>query len=190
MEFLDIVDEFGNPTGETVSREKAHKKGIRHRTSHLWLYSVHDGKIFVLAQKRSQNKDSYPGCFDISSAGHIPAGFDFVESALRECSEELGVSLSAEDLTFIGQRKFEYTREFHGAPFHDNQISNVYIAKVDYNTVFTPQESELECAKWFEFSDLCDSVRNNLIPNCIREEELCMMEKFFGGADFEKNSKE
>lgn len=37
MELLDIVDENGCPTGETVERETAHRKGIRHRTSHVWL---------------------------------------------------------------------------------------------------------------------------------------------------------
>lgn len=37
MEYLDIVDEVGNPTGEIVEREYAHRHGIRHRTSHVWL---------------------------------------------------------------------------------------------------------------------------------------------------------
>lgn len=36
-EFLDIVDEKGEPTGEIIDRETAHAKGIPHRTSHLWL---------------------------------------------------------------------------------------------------------------------------------------------------------
>ena len=35
MEILDIVDENGNPTGETVERTVAHKTGVRHRTSHV-----------------------------------------------------------------------------------------------------------------------------------------------------------
>ncbi len=38
-EALDIVDEDGNPTGETVERGRAHREGIRHRTSHVWLPS-------------------------------------------------------------------------------------------------------------------------------------------------------
>ncbi len=185
MEFLDIVDEFGVPTGEIVSRKDAHEKGIRHRTSHLWLWSERDGKVFVLAQKRSENKDSYPGCFDISTAGHIPAGCDFIESALRECLEELSVKLNADDLVYVGQRKFEYINDFHGKKFHDNQISNVYLAKVPFETEFKVQKSEVELVKWFEFGELLKSVRNNLVPNCIREEELVMMENYFGGAHLE-----
>ena len=39
MELLDIVDEKGNPTGETVPREVAHREGIRHRTAHVWIFS-------------------------------------------------------------------------------------------------------------------------------------------------------
>ena len=60
-EWFDIVDENGNPTGETVEREYAHRNGIRHRTAHLWLVRSHNGKIQILLQKRSANKDSHPG---------------------------------------------------------------------------------------------------------------------------------
>lgn len=33
-EIFDIVDENGQPTGETVTRSQAHAEGIRHRTAH------------------------------------------------------------------------------------------------------------------------------------------------------------
>ena len=36
-EILDIVDEQGRPTGQTVPRAVAHAEGIRHRTSHVWI---------------------------------------------------------------------------------------------------------------------------------------------------------
>ena len=104
MEFLDVVDENGNPTGEVVSREKAHREGIPHRTSHVWIVRIKGGRLQILLQKRSDDKDSYPGCYDISSAGHIPAGKDFVESALRELYEELGVKAQPKDLVVCGQR--------------------------------------------------------------------------------------
>ena len=74
MEWLDVVDEKGNPTGERVERKEAHRRGIRHRTSHVWILREQEGEVQVLLQKRSQGKDSHPGCYDISSAGHIPAG--------------------------------------------------------------------------------------------------------------------
>ena len=127
MELLDIVDENGEPTGKTVERETAHREGIRHRTSHVWILRKKDGKTQVLLQKRSKNKDSYPGCYDISSAGHIPAGESFVGSALRELREELGVHASAEELIYCGRRRFEYCETFHGGNFFHKQGRNVYL---------------------------------------------------------------
>lgn len=74
MEFFDIVDEKGIPTGETIERIQAHKKGVRHRTAHIWIVREQNGKAQLLLQKRSAEKDSFPGRFDTSSAGHIQAG--------------------------------------------------------------------------------------------------------------------
>ena len=83
MEIFDVIDKDGNPTGETVTREQAHTEGIPHRTAHIWILRKKEGRIQVLLQKRSKNKDSFPGMFDTSSAGHIQAGDEPLESALR-----------------------------------------------------------------------------------------------------------
>ena len=91
-EYLDVIDDNGNLTGEMVAREVAHRDGIRHRTSHLWLLRKKDGALQILLQKRSADKPSFPNCYDISSAGHIPAGGEFASSALRELKEELGIT--------------------------------------------------------------------------------------------------
>ena len=61
MELLDIVDENGKPTGETVERKTAHSEGIRHRTAHVWIVRKSDEGAEVLLQKRAMNKDSFPG---------------------------------------------------------------------------------------------------------------------------------
>ncbi len=90
MEIFDIVDEKGIPTGETIERTQAHEKGVRHRTAHIWIVREQDGKAQLLLQKRSAEKDSFPGRFDTSSAGHIQAGDEPEESAIRELHEELG----------------------------------------------------------------------------------------------------
>ena len=46
----------------------------------------------MLLQKRSLEKDTFPGRWDISSAGHVPAGTSLVETALAELAEELGLA--------------------------------------------------------------------------------------------------
>ena len=61
MEYLDIVDEQGQPTGEIISRTLAHTKGIRHRTAHIWIVRRENEHFQVLMQKRAMSKDSFPG---------------------------------------------------------------------------------------------------------------------------------
>lgn len=49
------------------------------------------GGYDVLLQKRSAVKDSNAGCYDISSAGHVAAGDEYLTTAVRELKEELGL---------------------------------------------------------------------------------------------------
>jgi len=144
-EYLDRVDENGEPTGEIVERSVAHRDGIRHRTAHLWLVRRRGGKVQVLMQKRSADKDSYPGCYDISSAGHIPAGDSYTVSALRELSEELGITASEGDLVYCGDRSYRTVGEFHGKPFINDQYSRVFIMRCELDEDgFSVQRSEIE----------------------------------------------
>lgn len=176
MEFLDIVDENGVPTGQKVERSRAHQEGIRHRTCHVWLARWKDGRAELLLQKRSAEKDSHPGCYDISSAGHIPAGSDWLPSALRELKEELGLTAQAGELQECGVRRFEFQSEFHGRPFHDNQVSRVYLLWRDVDPAqLTLQASEVSEVRWMDFEQLCRLVRENGFPHCIRTDELEMV---------------
>ena len=180
-EWFDIVDENGNPTGETVEREYAHRNGIRHRTAHLWILRKYDEKIQILLQKRSANKDSHPGCYDISSAGHIPAGVDYKPSAIRELKEELGIDASENDLIFCGDRKITWDDTFHGQPFHDRQHSRVFMMWLDLpEKHFHVDTNEVESVRWMDFDECCHGVENNLFPNCISVEELQILKSTLG----------
>lgn len=163
MELFDIVDEYGNPTGETVERSAAHANGFRHRTAHIWIARVFAGKRQVLLQKRALTKDSFPGRYDTSSAGHIQAGDEPLESAIRELEEELGIIASLEQLEFAGTFRIQYEKEFHGKMFKDNEIAFVYLylGQVDIDQI-TVQKEELECVEWF---DLDDTYRECLAHN-------------------------
>ena len=127
MEILDICDELGNPTGKTVEREIAHQQGILHRTAHVWILRKKENKIQILLQKRSEQKDSFPGCYDISSAGHIPAGDNYGQSAVRELKEELGIVVRESELIDCGNRRFHFEEIFHGRLFKDNQVSKIFV---------------------------------------------------------------
>lgn len=177
-EYFDVVDQSGDPTGETVERTIAHEKGIWHRTSHVWLFRRKGDKLQVLLQKRTMIKDSFPGCFDISSAGHIPAGIGFVASALRELKEELGITADPKDLIFCGDRKIITDDLFHEKPFHDRQYSRVFLMWCDKEeSQFTLQPEEIDSVKWFDFDICLEYVKNSYFPHCIDIEELELLYK-------------
>lgn len=173
MEFVDIVDVNGQPTGEITERSRAHREGFRHRTSHVWLTRKRGETIQLLLQKRSDNKDSFPGCYDISSAGHIPAGDGFEESALRELSEELGITASAASLIDCGVRRFRFERDFHGVHFIDDQVSRIYAMQCDLpETAFTLQKEEVSSVKWFDLDACLTMIETGAPKNCLVREEI------------------
>ena len=151
MEYLDVCDEQGHPTGEIVARDVAHREGIRHRTAHVWVVRRVDGRWQVLLQKRSENKESFPGKYDTSSAGHIPAGDEPLESALRELAEELGIHATPDQLHPAGTFDIRYEKVFHGHLFKDNELSHVYVymEPVDADAL-TLQKEEVSRVDWFD----------------------------------------
>ena len=181
MELLDIVDENGIPTGEVVERKIAHSEGILHRTAHVWLLRRKENGVQILLQKRSDNKDSFPDCFDISSAGHIPAGVDFKPSAIRELKEELGYVAEIEELIYVGTRRIKFKEIFHNELFIDNQVSRVYVLWCDLNErEFILQQEEVSEVKWFDFDECYKGVKENTIHHCIYVEELDLIRKLLG----------
>ena len=177
MEIFDVVDESGEPTGETVDRETAHLEGIRHRTSHLWLLRKKEGKTEILLQKRAMTK-SFPGCYDISSAGHIPAGDGFRESAVRELEEELGITAKETDLIYCGDKYIIWDDVFFGKPYHDRQYTRIFMLWTDADEEdFTLQKEEVDSVLWMDFENCIDGVKENTFSNCIDSEELMMVWK-------------
>ena len=176
-EYLDIVDEKGDRTGEIVERSVAHSEGVPHRTSHLWLLRKKNGRTEILLQKRAAIK-SFPGCYDISSAGHIPAGDDFVTSAIRELKEELGVAAEPSDLICCGDRHIIWDDVFFGKPYHDRQYTRVFLMWTDKNEDrFILQEDEVDSVLWMDLEQCIDGVKNRSFENCIAMEELMMIQR-------------
>ena len=168
MEIFDVIDTNGNPTGKTVTREQAHAEGISHRTAHIWILREKEGRIQVLLQKRSKNKDSFPGMFDTSSAGHIQAGDEPLESALRELEEELGIHTTPEQLHFAGTFPISFAKEFHGKMFRDEEIAFVYIYSqpVDISTLVL-QKEEVESVEWFDLEEIYKECQKSRDRFCV-----------------------
>lgn len=173
MEWLDIVDKYGEPVGAVVERSAAHRHGVPHRTAHVWLFRREGGRIQILLQKRSDTKDSFPGCWDISSAGHIPAGVDYIPSALRELSEELGLVVPAEAMHYCGWKRIVCHDNFRGIPYHDRQVTRIYgVWYTPDMGAFRLQEEEIADVQWMDFGECLRGVAEGAFPTCIDLWEL------------------
>ena len=183
MELFDVLDEDGKRTGVVRERSLVHMDGVPHGTAHIWIVRENEDKTYdLLLQKRSQGKDSYPGCYDISSAGHVRAGDDFLPSAVRELKEELGIEAGEEDLEFAGCHKGYMEEIFYGRMFKDSEVSAVYVYRkpVDAEHLML-QKEEVESIMWMELGECMEAVRHHRIPNCIYLDELEMLERYLSG---------
>ena len=179
LELFDVRDSEGNVTGVARERELVHLNGDPHGTSHIWVVRENaSGGWDVLLQKRSRDKDSYPGCYDVSSAVHLQAGDDFLPAALRELEEELGLRARAEDLEFVGFRRAYREAFFCGRLFKDHEISAVYIYRKPVETsALRLQKEELESVMWMDLADCRRAVGEGSLDNCMYPEELEMLSR-------------
>ncbi|WP_434748201.1 NUDIX hydrolase [Paenibacillus amylolyticus] len=123
-ERFDIYDDQQKWIG-TAPRNEVHAKGYWHRSFHCWIVRDEGDKRLVLFQRRRDIKDTYPGYYDITAAGHLTAG-EQLQDAHRELEEELGVHTSFDALTYLFTATQQLQGEVRGVPFLDREISSVY----------------------------------------------------------------
>lgn len=96
-ELLTVYDEALQPL-YTMNRKLVHMKGLRHRVIHLWFYD----NDYLYFQQRSGDKEAFPLGYDITCAGHIDPDETALSACIRECKEELGMTLTEKMLRYIG----------------------------------------------------------------------------------------
>ncbi|MBM3200199.1 NUDIX domain-containing protein [Candidatus Woesearchaeota archaeon] len=159
-EVIDLVDENGKPTNQIESKRAAHQKGLRHQSSHVWIYNP-QGK--VLLQKRSVNKDSWPGLWDVSAAGHVIHGETPKEAAVREVFEETGLKINPKDLEYLGVDKV--SRIIPKVNWTNNEFYHIYLLKFNGKAEqLRLQKEDVEKVEFFTIDkiekDLKDSKEN------------------------------
>ncbi|RUS46734.1 NUDIX domain-containing protein [Cohnella sp. AR92] len=124
-EHFDIYDERGYGIG-SAARSDVHALGLWHHTFHCWLVRrANAGTARILFQKRSPGKDTNPGRFDTTVAGHLSAG-ETVRDAAREMDEEIGWSVPFERLAFCGTVREEGEGVVRSVSYLDREVSYVY----------------------------------------------------------------
>ncbi|KAI9070830.1 hypothetical protein K1719_047207 [Acacia pycnantha] len=122
-EYLDVLTKSGQKTGISKPRGDVHRDGDYHRAVHVWIFAESTQEL--LLQRRADCKDSWPGLWDISSAGHITAGDSSLISARRELEEELGLTLPRDAFELL----FVFLQEcvINDGKYINNEFNDVYL---------------------------------------------------------------
>lgn len=87
-ELVEEVDASGTVL-RLVSRREMRAQSLWHRSVFIAILSE-SGQILV--HKRAETKDVWPGCWDVAVGGVLQPGEEWERAALRELSEELGIT--------------------------------------------------------------------------------------------------
>nr|KJB68970.1 hypothetical protein B456_011G001100 [Gossypium raimondii] len=152
VEYLDVLTKTGKKTGVSKPRGDVHRDGDYHKAVHVWIFAESTQEL--LLQKRADCKDSWPGLWDISSAGHISAGDSSLITAQRELQEELGVILPKDAFELI----FVFLEECvtNNGKFINNEYSDVYLVTTLEpipREAFTLQDTEVSDVKYISFGE-------------------------------------
>lgn len=151
-EHLDVLTKSGHKTGISKPRGDVHRDGDYHRAVHMWIFAENTQQL--LLQRRADCKDSWPGLWDISSAGHISAGDSSLVTARRELQEELGIVLPKDAFEMI----FIFLQEcvINDGKYINNEFNDVYlVTTLDPIPLgaFTLQESEVSAVKYISYEE-------------------------------------
>ena len=172
MEYFDIVDSQGRPTGEKKLRADVHRDGDWHRAVDMWLINKKDE---ILIQKRTPTKESYPNLWEVSSSGHISSGETTISAAVREFTEELGLEITADDLEFLFE--VEEMHVTNNGKFLNNEIKDVYLVTRDCKiSDIHFQESEIAEVRFMKLPELEKAIKDN--PELFVPHEKCYTKSF------------
>ena len=97
-EKFDVLNEFGEFTGEIATRDECHKKGLWHRAVYAFII---DDNNNVLLQRRSDHKLLWPNMWDVTIGGHVISGEFGRQTLIREAKEELGIDIDDNDIKYL-----------------------------------------------------------------------------------------
>ena len=165
MELLDIVDEYGNFTGEVMEREKVHDLNLLHYE--VAIFIINDKKQ-ILLQKRAATKRFNPNMWGLC-AGHVESGESIDIAALREVEEEIGVKLSLNDLKILEKMEVKKRES-------NSHLTRMYYVVCNQDN-FKIQEEELSEVKWFDIDDIIEMINNEDETLTLKKDRLYLLEK-------------
>jgi len=152
-ELFDVCDSLGRSLGYAKRRAEVHRDGDWHRSLHCWVVGQRDGGPFILFQRRSGGKDTWPNKLDATVGGHVAAG-ETLSSALRETEEEIGITVDPRVLVPLGVRVSVNDVE---PGVRDCELQHVFLYRLDAPlSEFRPNAAEISALVAFPLAQAID----------------------------------
>ncbi len=160
-EWFDIVDERGNVISKAPRSQVHGNPNLLHQTVHLHVFN---SKNQLFLQKRSANKDLYPGRWDTAVGGHVDSG-EMVDAALkRETMEELGIELNQVKPLFRYIMRNKWESEL------------IHTFEMIHDGPFNLDEKEIETGRFWSGFEMQKMIGQGIFtPNF--EQEFAMLKK-------------
>lgn len=136
-------------------RSQVHRLGLWHKVAQCWIVGMTPSGIRVYLQRRSYEKKTHPGKYDISSGGHVAAGERTDVAMSRELREETGIIIRPESLIPVG-----VVPEISGM---DHEMAHIYVS-FQNDPPFRPGEEVIYMVSvdLEEFYQLCTGQRETV----------------------------
>lgn len=150
MEYWDIVDRDGNPTGRRIKRGRLSlKRGEYHPVVHIWIF--YNNRFLI--QKRSSDKHPMAGEW-AATGGAVISGESPRMAAKRELSEELSIDTDENALSFVARMA------------RKSSVIDIYSLHINIDTdSLTLQSDEVEQVKWVSADQLRAMIKNGSFHN-------------------------
>ena len=142
-ETLDVLDEKGKPIGKVASRSEIHDKGLWHRAAHVYIVN---SKNEVLLQCRAAHNMFRPGRWYLTAGGHLLAGETSLETAQREISEELGITIPSSEFMLAGSATKKHILLY--GTYINNEIDDIYVVHKDIEISKLKKHGEVADIAW------------------------------------------
>jgi 8-oxo-dGTP pyrophosphatase MutT (NUDIX family) len=116
------------------------------------LIYLKNGEYSILLNKRSELVEHHKGEMSFPGGAKDPVDNDFLDTALRETEEEMGISKS--DITVLGRLDDVITRS--------NFIVKVYVGTIEYPYQFNPSIEEIAEVVEIPISNLLSSDNHSI----------------------------
>jgi len=144
MEMIDEVNEKDQVIGQ-VEHDEIYNKSFNRRIVHVLIFN-NKGEMAI--QFRSKKKRFLPQHWVTSAGGHVQAGENCKDAAIREMEEEIGINL---DVEFLYKDVYKNLKEGEHVKF-------LYTYKLIFDGPFKPNFDEIEKIEFFSLDQIQDMI--------------------------------